>query len=67
MEDLSKYTKIELQKLGNDIKEKHETLKKEIVADTFEIEKLEESINNKAKELEELEKNYIEIIEKLVE
>ena len=67
MEDLSKYTKIELQKMGNDIKDKHEALKKEIVAETYEIEKLEGSINRKAEELQELEKNYVEIVEKLVE
>ena len=67
MEDLSKYTKIELKKMGNDIKDKHEALKKEIVAETYEIEKLEGSINRKAEELQELEKNYVEIVEKLVE
>lgn len=53
--------------MGNDIKDKHETLKKEIIAETYEIEKLEESINKKAEELQELEKNYVEIVEKLVE
>jgi SMC interacting uncharacterized protein involved in chromosome segregation len=67
MEDLSKYTKIELQKMGNDIQAKHEALKKEIIAETYEIEKLEISVNSKAEELQELEKNYVEIVEKLVE
>ena len=67
MEDLSKYTKIELQKMGNDIQAKHEALKKEIIAETYEIEKLEKSVNSKAEELQELEKNYVEIVEKLVE
>ena len=34
MEELSKYTPIELQKMGNDIKEMHDKLKEELIADT---------------------------------
>ena len=67
MEDLSKYTQIELQKMGNDIKEKHDKLKKELIDDTYEMEELEKSINEKAALMQELEKNYVAIIEKLVE
>ena len=67
MEDLSKYTQIELQKIGNDIKEKHDKLKKELIDDTYEMEELEKSINEKAALMQELEKNYVAIIEKLVE
>ena len=67
MEDLSKYTPIELQKLGNDIKDKHDSLKQEIINHTYEMEELEKLINNKASILEELEKNYVSVIEKLVE
>jgi len=63
MEDLSKHTPIELQKMGNDIKEMHDRLKKELIADTYEMEKLEISINEKAKKLEELEENYVKIVE----
>lgn len=63
MEDLKKLTPILLLKIGNDIKTKHDALKKEIIADTYEIEKLEKQINEKAKELETLEKKYVEIIE----
>ena len=53
MEDLSKLTPIELQKMGNDIKEKHDKLKEE----------LDISINEKAKKLEELEEIYVKIVE----
>jgi len=67
MEDLSKYTPIELQKMGNDIKTQHDALKTEIIADTYEMEELEKHINQKVLLLEELEKNYVEIVEKLVE
>ena len=67
MEDLSKYTPIELQKMGNDIKAKHDKLKEELIADTYEMEELEKQINEKVKSMEELEKNYVEIVEKLVE
>lgn len=67
MEDLSKYTPIELQKMGNDIKAQHDSLKQEIIDHTHEMEDLERLINEKAKLLDELEKNYVIIIEKLVE
>jgi septal ring factor EnvC (AmiA/AmiB activator) len=67
MEDLSKYTPIELQKMGNDIKAQHDKLKEELIADTYEMEKLEKRINEKIKLMQELEKNYVEIVEKLVE
>ncbi len=67
MENLDNYTPIELQKIGNDIKTKHDKLKLEIIDDTYEMEEIEKRINNKVRELEELEKNYVQIIEKLVE
>ena len=67
MEDLNKYTKIELQKMGNDIKARHDKLKDELIADTYEMEELEKRINEKVKLMAELEKNYVEIVEKLVE
>lgn len=67
MEDLSKYTPIELQKMGNDIKAQHDALKNKIIDDTYEIEKLEKRINKKVLLFEELEKNYVKIIEKLME
>jgi hypothetical protein len=69
MIDLTKHTDTQLLKLLNDNKEKHDNLKKEIVDDTYEfdnyvIEKTNE-INQKIKRLEELEKNYIALIEEL--
>jgi len=67
MEDLNKYTPIELQKMVNDIKAKHDALKQEIIGYTYEMEKLEKILNEKVKLLQELEKNYVEIIEKIME
>lgn len=67
MKDLNKYSPVELQKLGNDIKTKHDVLREEILAITFEMEELEKKLNEKAIELQELEKNYVIIVEKLIE
>jgi uncharacterized protein YccT (UPF0319 family) len=63
MQDLSKLTPTQLLKKGNDIKARHDVLKQEIIADTHEIEKLEKRLNKKVEELQELEKNYVEIVE----
>lgn len=59
-------TPIELQRLGNDVKKKHDLLKAEILSLTDQIEELEIVLNNKAKELQELEKTYVDIVEKLI-
>lgn len=67
MENLETYSPIQLQKLGNDIKTRHDVLKKEIIDHTYEMEELEKKINNKIGLLEELEKQYVMIIEKLAE
>jgi len=66
MEDLNKLTPIELQKLGNDIKAKHDKLKEELIADTYEMEELEKKMNEKVGLMKELEDNYVEIVEKLM-
>ena len=66
MDELNKYTKTELLKLGNDIKSEHDSLKKEIINDTYEIEIIEKRINEKIVRLEKLEKNYVEIVEILM-
>ena len=63
MEDLTKFSPTELLKIGNDIKAKHDALKDEIIADTFQIEKLESGLKEKLELLDSLEKNYIEIVE----
>ena len=63
MEDLNKLTPTELLKKANDIKARHDALKQEIVDHTYEIEKQEKELNKKVEELQELEKNYVEIVE----
>jgi len=63
MGDLTKYTPIELQKMGNDIKAQHDKLKEELIAATYEMEKLEIEINEKVKKLQKLEENYVRIVE----
>jgi len=63
MEDYTKLTPTELLKRGNDIKARHDVLKQEIIDTTVEIERLETSINNKIVELDELERNYVAIVE----
>lgn len=63
MENLNILTPTELLKRGNELKEKHDALKDEIIADTYEIEKLEKQINEKAMKLDAIEKEYISIIE----
>lgn len=63
MEDLTKLTPTELLKRGNDIKAKHDALKEEIIANTFEIEELEKKIQEKLVLLDALEREYVEIVE----
>ena len=65
MEDLSKYTTIELNKMINDIKLKHDTLKQEIINCTYEAEELEKKINEKIKLLTETENSYVLLIEEM--
>ena len=67
MENLDKHTQIELQNMGNVIKAKHDNLKKELIADTYEMEELEKRINKKVILMEELEKDYVKIVEKVIE
>ena len=62
---IMKYTETELLKFLNDVKFKHENLKKELIYFTEEIENLENKINEGLKELEISEKNYIAIIEEI--
>lgn len=65
MENLKNKTLIELQKIANDINEKHELLKKEIIETSYEYDRIEKELNEKINKLNELEKNYINIIEEL--
>jgi len=63
MEDLTKLTAIELQVKGNQIKEKHDNLKQEIIDITYVIEELEKTMNGKAEEMQKLEEQYVIIVE----
>jgi hypothetical protein len=65
MEDLSKYTPIELNKMINDANVEHERIKEVIINHTFEIDELEIKINAKIEELTSVEKKYVELIEEL--
>lgn len=65
MENLSGYTPTELLKMINDMKAMHDVLKQEIIDLTYQVDELEEIINNKLNEFTEVEKNYIELIDEL--
>jgi type 1 glutamine amidotransferase len=65
MENLNKYTPTELLKLINDQSVLHESIKKEIIDYTIQIDEIEMFINNKINELTVAEKEYIELIEEL--
>lgn len=62
MEDLTKYTITELLKLINNSKVTHETLKSEIIILTNELEMLENKINEKMSEFENVENIYVDLI-----
>jgi hypothetical protein len=63
--DLSKLTPTELLKMGNDIKVKHDALKQEIIDYTYEAEELDKKINEKVGILDELERNYVAVVEEI--
>lgn len=65
MEDLNKYTPIELLKIANDIKAKHDALKTEIINNSFIIDELKIKLDKKLKELDNLEKDYVNVIEEM--
>ena len=72
MENLSNYSSTELLKLINDINNKHEILKKELIDHSHEIDELEKLINEKINivniklnVLTELEKKYVLLIEEM--
>jgi len=65
MEELSKLTPIELNKMINEVKEKHDALKQEVIDHSFEIEVVEKKINEKIEVINELEKKYVELIEEI--
>lgn len=65
MEDLNKYTPTELLKMINDSNIEHERIKTEIINHTIEVDELEIKINQKIETLNELEKNYVILVEEL--
>jgi hypothetical protein len=65
METLNKHTEIELLKLINDSKIKHENIKKEIINLTYELDEIDKNLNKKLDELQFIEKTYILLIEEL--
>jgi hypothetical protein len=65
MENLSGYTPTEILKMSNDITTKHNALKQEIINHTIEADELEKKINEKLAILDQLEKNYVAIMEEL--
>lgn len=65
MENLNEYTETQLLKMINDSNVNHEGLKKEIIDYTFQVDELERVINSKINELNEIEKNYVILIEEL--
>ena len=65
MENLSGCTPTELLKMVNDVQARHESLKQEIINHTIEIDELDKKVNQKIVMLDELEKNYIALIEEI--
>lgn len=62
---ISTLTPTELLKLINDFKAKHEELKKEIIEHTFEIENIENLINQKVDRITNIENDYVLLMEEL--
>jgi len=65
MSKFDKYTLIELTKLGNDISNEHENVKKEILNLTYEIETTEKKINDLISRLNVLEQIYKDIVNEI--
>jgi predicted nucleic acid-binding Zn-ribbon protein len=68
MESYNKYSDYSEHQLLFEIeqaKKWHEAIKKEIVDITIEIEKLEKIANEKLKNLENIEKNYVDLMKEL--
>lgn len=62
---MSGYTSTELLKMLNDINIKHKIVRQEIIDMTFQVDELENNINNKIIILTELEKNYVLFIDEM--
>lgn len=65
MESYSKYTPTELLKLGNDLSNEHKQLKEVIINLTVEVDELEIEINEKLEKLNIIEKLYVDVVDEL--
>lgn len=65
MENLNELTLTELLVTGNKLKKDHDDLKIEIINDSVLIEELNEKLNAKLKSLDNIEQQYIKIIEEI--
>jgi len=65
MENLAQYTPTELLSMVNRTHELHETLKQNIIDFSIELDELEAKINEKLRLLDEVEKQYIELVEEI--
>lgn len=65
MEDLKNKTQIELQKLFNDIREKHDLTKETIMEITYQIDDLSMILNGKIELLSQLETDYVLLAEEI--
>ena len=65
MESYNKLSDTELLHQINLTEESHETLKKESIDLTIEIEKLENLVNEKLENLEIVEKNYVDLMQEM--
>lgn len=63
MENLSGYSPIELQKMINDTNLSHEKIKEEIIDLSIEIDRIQAIINEKIEQMNNLENNYVNLIE----
>lgn len=65
MENLEKYTPIELLKQLNNIKLEHDVVKNKIIEYTNEIDLLEKTITLELTILSDIEKRYIDLIQEI--
>lgn len=63
MENLSEYSSIELQKMINDTNLSHEKIKGEIIDLSIEMDRIQAIINEKIEQINNLENNYVNLIE----
>jgi archaellum component FlaC len=65
MESYNKLSDIELLHQINLVKKSHEIFKKDSIDLTIEIERLEKIVNEKLEELENIEKNYVDLMQEM--